>query len=92
VPGYPYFPAETVDPNEDDIPPAVFRDEVKTKAAAKGTKVYLVNFFDKQNTYGWIQENKLDLLAEDDGKCSIFTATGTSNVDIPKLSTRCTWL
>jgi hypothetical protein len=41
------------------------------RAAAKGAKVYLVNFFDKQNTYGWITEQKLDMLGEDDGMSGI---------------------
>ena len=68
--GYPYFPAEVADPEEErqTLSPSVFKEETRARAAAKGQKVYLVNFFDKLNTYGWITEQKLDMLGEDDGE------------------------
>jgi hypothetical protein len=68
--GYPYFPAEVVDADQEQklLSPSVFKEEARVRASAKGSKIYLVNFFDKHNTYGWIPENKLDMLGEDDGK------------------------
>jgi len=71
--GYPYFPAEVVDPEEERqlLSPSVFKEEARVRASSKGSKIYLVNFFDKNNTYGWIPEHKLDLLGVDDGSCSL---------------------
>lgn len=68
--GYPYFPAEVVDPEEErlQLSPQVFKEETRVRAAAKGSRIYLVNFFDKQNTYGWISEHKLDMLGVNDGE------------------------
>ena len=67
--GYPYFPAEIVDAEEElkQLSPSVSKEGARVRALAKGLKIYLVNFFDKLNTYGWITENKLEMLGEDDG-------------------------
>jgi hypothetical protein len=58
-----------VDPEEErpTLSPSVFKEEARARAASKDQKVYLVNFFDKSNTYGWITEQKLDVLGVDDG-------------------------
>jgi hypothetical protein len=75
--GYPYFPAEVVDAEEEQeqLSPSVFKEEARVRASAKGSKIYLVNFFDKHNTYGWIPENKLDMLGEDDGSSGFYFMT-----------------
>jgi hypothetical protein len=92
VPGFPYFPAEVVDAevDADEISPAVFAERVKAMAVAKGAKLYLVNFYDKLDTYGWIQEKFLDLLGEDDGQSS-FMVLGQASADIVQPSTKCIW-
>lgn len=71
MPGYPYFPGEVVDSEEDadDIPPSVFAAEAEARRAAeaRGEELYLVNFYDKSSSYGWISPSKLALLGSDDG-------------------------
>jgi NuA3 HAT complex component NTO1 len=72
VGSWPYFPAEIIDENLDDetdpIPKTLLdrREELARNNAANGGRVWLVRFFDKQNSYGWIPASRLDLLSSDD--------------------------
>lgn len=68
--GYPFFPAETVDPSDENmtIPPIVIQSRAKIESEnhVKGQKTWLVQFFDRQKSYGWIPASKLDMLGEND--------------------------
>ena len=70
VRSYPYFPATIADPTPgtgpNKIPDSVFAARPKAQAAAaEGEKLYLVNFFDKQKTYGWVPHSKVYPLGVD---------------------------
>jgi len=66
--GYPYFPAEVMDPElvdlDDPIPPKVLQQREKHERQARG-RVWLVRFFDKTATYAWIPADRLDPLGID---------------------------
>nr|XP_018259176.1 uncharacterized protein I303_08721 [Kwoniella dejecticola CBS 10117]OBR81334.1 hypothetical protein I303_08721 [Kwoniella dejecticola CBS 10117] len=65
---FPYFPAEIVDPTGDEeIPKDVLKIEEKERAIAKAAnkRIWLVQFYDNTFSYGWIMEDRLDLLGED---------------------------
>ncbi|WWC64030.1 uncharacterized protein I303_106636 [Kwoniella dejecticola CBS 10117] len=68
VHSFPYFPAEIVDPTGDEeIPKDVLKIEEKERAIAKAAnkRIWLVQFYDNTFSYGWIMEDRLDLLGED---------------------------
>ncbi|OCF39768.1 hypothetical protein I317_06430 [Kwoniella heveanensis CBS 569] len=74
VHSYPFFPAEIVDPtDEEDIPRDVFAHEAieRNLAASKGKAIWLVRFFDATNSYGWVIEDRLEALGDDEGECMI---------------------
>ncbi|OCF54561.1 hypothetical protein L486_08112 [Kwoniella mangroviensis CBS 10435] len=79
---YPYFPAMVVDLNEPEgIPSDVLSIEARERAAAKaaGKKVWLVNFFDNSASYGWVMEDKLDLLGTDEALDALYLSGKTRN-------------
>nr|XP_019048061.1 hypothetical protein I302_04683 [Kwoniella bestiolae CBS 10118]OCF26991.1 hypothetical protein I302_04683 [Kwoniella bestiolae CBS 10118] len=74
---FPYFPAMIIDlADTEDIPADVLAVEAKERAAAKtaGRKIWLVNFFDASASYGWIMEDKLDLLGVDPDLDALYLA------------------
>ncbi|WWD21160.1 hypothetical protein CI109_105643 [Kwoniella shandongensis] len=67
---FPYFPAEINDPleaAEEGIHPELLasEEEEREKARKKGMGLWLVQFFDRGRTWGWVQEDRLDLMVED---------------------------
>ncbi|WWC97966.1 hypothetical protein V866_004855 [Kwoniella sp. B9012] len=79
---YPYFPAMVVDPNEPEgVPSDVLAIEARERASAKaaGKKVWLVNFFDNSASYGWVMEDKLDLLGVDEALDALYLSGKTRN-------------
>lgn len=72
VGSFPFFPAEVLNPedaDEDDpIPEYVFTNRAKIEKDnhGEGQKTWLVRFFDKSNSYGWMPATRMDLLASDD--------------------------
>lgn len=67
--GFPVWPGVIADPEDEDVPPVVLSN--KDRHPANGEKTWLVKFFDKQSTFGWITRNHLDWLAADNGTCEI---------------------
>lgn len=79
--GYPFFPAEVLDPEDEVVPQNVLelRPDVDQSSVTSGQgdvadssggsaeeQHYLVRFFDAQRTFGWIARSKIRLLFEDE--------------------------
>lgn len=56
------------------------------ESAQKGGKAWLVRFFDAQASYGWITEESLDLLGEDNGQFSCWLLGRTDLVGVQLLT------
>ncbi|KAK8843325.1 hypothetical protein IAR55_006980 [Kwoniella newhampshirensis] len=81
---FPYFPAEIVDPaeaREDGINPDLMKkeDEERAKAKARGSRVWLVNFFDNGRTWGWVHEDRVNRLNEDEALDAMYLAGHEKN-------------
>lgn len=80
ITSYPYFPAIVVDHvGEWETVPQSVLDLEEHETEAHG-KVWLVRFYDKQRSYGWMAADKLDMLGTDDELDELYLAVGFSNV------------
>jgi hypothetical protein len=66
VPGYPYFPAEIVDPEDEDL--ELSEAVIEGQPAEDAERHWLIRFFDPTNSFAWVSQAKMDMLGESDGK------------------------
>ncbi|KAK4684585.1 hypothetical protein P7C73_g5593, partial [Tremellales sp. Uapishka_1] len=71
---FPYFPAEVIDPDDEEshVPTIVL--DLGEEIRQAGSRVWLVRFFDKQASYGWMPRERLDMLGEVDAIDQMYLA------------------